>query len=117
MNINKNISVWSGSETPPTKYNLWIRNDGQYIFDGEDWVPSPVRIQLYKDTVKISTSKTQDIYYTYKEDVFEIDSSTDEDIYNKELTTDVPCTLYWSFYCLNSEQTPLPSSFNYEVRF
>lgn len=122
MNINKNISVWSGSETPPTKYHLWIRNDGQYIFNGKDWVPSPVRIQLYKDTVKISTSKTQDIYYTYKEDVFEIDSSTNEDIYNKELTTDIPCTLYWSFYCLNSEQTPseqtpLPSSFNYEVRF
>ena len=122
MNINKNISVWSGSETPPTKYHLWIKNDGQYIFDGEDWVLSPIRIQLYKDTVKISTSETQDIYYTYKEDVFEIDSSTDEDIYNKELTTDVPCTLYWSFYCLNSEQTPseqtpLPSSFNYEVRF
>lgn len=117
MNINKNISVWSGSETPPTKYHLWIKNDGQYIFDGEDWVLSPIRIQLYKDTVKISTTKTQDIYYTYKEDVFEIDSSTGEDIYNKELTTDVPCTLYWSFYCLNSEQTPLPSSFNYEVRF
>lgn len=117
MNINKNISVWSGSEIPPTKYHLWIRNDGQYIFDGKDWVPSPVRIQLYKDTVKISTSETQDIYYTYKEDVFEIDSSTDEDVYNKELTTDVPCTLYWSFYCLNSEQTPLSSSFNYEVRF
>lgn len=117
MNINKNISVWSGSETPPTKYHLWIKNDGQYIFNGEDWVLSPIRIQLYKDTVKISTSEIQDIYYTYKEDVFEIDSSTDEDIYNKELTTDVPCTLYWSFYCLNSEQTPLPSSFNYEVRF
>ena len=117
MNINKNISVWSGSETPPTKYHLWIKNDGQYIFDGEDWVPNPVRIQLYKDTIKISTSETQDIYYTYKEDVFEIDSSADEDIYNKELTTDIPCTLYWSFYCLNSEQTPLPSSFNYEVRF
>ena len=44
MNINKNISVWSGSETPPTKYHLWIRNDGQYIFDGKDWVLSPVRI-------------------------------------------------------------------------
>ena len=38
MNINKNISVWRGDSTPPTKYHLWIKSDGiQYIFNGSDW--------------------------------------------------------------------------------
>lgn len=118
MSINKNISVWSGSVTPPTKYHLWIKDDGQYIFDGVNWSPIPIKIQLFKDTIKLSATKTQNIYYTYKEEVFETSKSTP----TESLTTDVPCTLCWMFYCLNSEQhvtdiIPSPYSLNYMVNF
>nr|DAR42916.1 MAG TPA: hypothetical protein [Caudoviricetes sp.] len=27
-NLNKNISVWRGNNTPPTDYHLWEKTDG-----------------------------------------------------------------------------------------
>ena len=36
--INKNISVWRGSDTPPTKHHLWIKDDNSiYSHDGDNW--------------------------------------------------------------------------------
>jgi hypothetical protein len=29
MEINKNISVWRGSDTPPTNYHLWLKDDNK----------------------------------------------------------------------------------------
>lgn len=29
--LNKNISVWRGSDTPPTKYHIWIKNDNSIL--------------------------------------------------------------------------------------
>ena len=40
-NINRNISVWRGNETPPTDYHLWVKDDGttlikQKLEDGSE---------------------------------------------------------------------------------
>lgn len=40
-NINRNISVWRGNNTPPTDYHLWIKDDGttlikQKLEDGSE---------------------------------------------------------------------------------
>lgn len=37
MNLNKNVSVWRGSDTPPTEYHLWVKNELLYIKDENDW--------------------------------------------------------------------------------
>ena len=36
MNINKNISVWRGNNTPPTDYHLWIKSDGTSFIKVDD---------------------------------------------------------------------------------
>lgn len=37
-NINKNVSVWRGNNTPPTDYHLWIKSDGNmFINDGQEF--------------------------------------------------------------------------------
>lgn len=39
MNINKNISVWRGNNTPPTDYHLWIKDDGsQFLNINNKWI-------------------------------------------------------------------------------
>lgn len=39
MNINKNISVWRGNDTPPTDYHLWIKDDGsQFLNINNKWI-------------------------------------------------------------------------------
>ena len=36
--MNKNISVWRGNNTPPTKYHLWLKNNGRlYVNIDEKW--------------------------------------------------------------------------------
>lgn len=37
MNLNKNISVWRGSDTPPTEYHLWIKDGLLYIYSDGQW--------------------------------------------------------------------------------
>ena len=37
--MNKNISVWRGEKTPPTKYHLWQKNDTIYINIEDEWQP------------------------------------------------------------------------------
>ena len=32
-NINKNVSVWRGDNTPPTDYHLWIKSDGNVFIN------------------------------------------------------------------------------------
>lgn len=37
-NINKNISVWRGNNTPPTEYHLWIKDDNSiWLYYQEQW--------------------------------------------------------------------------------
>ena len=35
--MNKNISVWRGEKTPPTKYHLWQKNDTIYVNIEDEW--------------------------------------------------------------------------------
>lgn len=36
--INKNISIWRGTQTPPTNYHLWEKEDGGlYVYLDEKW--------------------------------------------------------------------------------
>lgn len=36
--LNKNISIWRGTQTPPTNYHLWEKEDGGlYIYLDEKW--------------------------------------------------------------------------------
>lgn len=37
--MNKNISVWRGEKTPPTKYHLWQKNDTIYVNLEDEWQP------------------------------------------------------------------------------
>ena len=36
--LNKNISIWRGTQTPPTNYHLWEKEDGGlYVYLDEKW--------------------------------------------------------------------------------
>ena len=37
--MNKNISVWRGEKTPPTKYHLWQKDDTIYVNIEDEWRP------------------------------------------------------------------------------
>lgn len=37
MNINKNVSVWRGNDTPPTQFHLWQKGDKLYHNSGLGW--------------------------------------------------------------------------------
>lgn len=37
--MNKNISVWRGEKTPPTKYHLWQNDDTIYVNIEDEWQP------------------------------------------------------------------------------
>ena len=52
--LNKNISIWRGTQTPPTNYHLWEKEDGGlYIYLDEKWQ------QLVSPTDKITLDKHQ----------------------------------------------------------
>lgn len=39
MSLNKNISVWRGNQSPPTKFHIWIKDNGdEYINIDEEYV-------------------------------------------------------------------------------
>lgn len=52
MNLNKNISIWRGNNTPPSQYHLWLRGDKIYHNNGIEWVENKVDV----DSVLSDTS-------------------------------------------------------------
>ena len=42
MNLNKNISVWRGNNTPPSQYHLWQKGDVLLHHNGLEWVENKV---------------------------------------------------------------------------
>lgn len=42
MDINKNVSIWRGSNTPPTQYHLWLKGDKLYHNNGIEWIENKV---------------------------------------------------------------------------
>lgn len=50
MNINKNVSIWRGDNTPPSQYHLWLRGDKIYHNNGIEWVENKVDLaSILKD--------------------------------------------------------------------
>lgn len=42
MDINKNVSIWRGNNTPPTQYHLWQKGDVLFHYNGLEWVENKV---------------------------------------------------------------------------
>ena len=35
---NRQVNIWRGSDTPPTIYHIWIKNDSQFLlYNGIEW--------------------------------------------------------------------------------
>lgn len=56
-NINKNISVWRGNNTPPTGYHLWIKENGSQWVQNQDgeW------IEIYTSKTEVSALKIEKV--------------------------------------------------------
>ena len=57
VNVNKNISVWRGNNTPPTGYHFWIKEDGsQWIQNkDEEWV------EIYTPRTEVDALKIEEV--------------------------------------------------------
>lgn len=60
--MNKNISVWRGEKTPPTKYHLWQKDDTIYVNIEDEWQPlaSVESIQQLEEVI-INLNRIKDI--------------------------------------------------------
>ncbi len=62
--MNKNISVWRGTQPPPTKYHIWLKSDGSInIFNENKW-------ERLTDGIKsaiqnINVNEITDLQYLY----------------------------------------------------
>lgn len=53
MNINKNISIWRGNNTPPTKCHLWIKEDNTlWLYKDNQWVESTLELSEEIESIK-----------------------------------------------------------------
>ena len=60
--MNKNISVWRGEKTPPTKYHLWQKNDTIYINIEDEWQPlASVQSIIQLEEVITNLNRIKDI--------------------------------------------------------
>lgn len=35
---NRQVNLWRGSNEPPTKYHIWIKDDKLLLYNGEQWI-------------------------------------------------------------------------------
>lgn len=60
--MNKNISVWRGEKTPPTKYHLWQKNDTIYVNLEDEWQPlASVKSIIQLEEVITNLNRIKDI--------------------------------------------------------
>ena len=60
--MNKNISVWRGEKTTPTKYHLWQKNDTIYINIEDEWQPlASVQSIIQLEEVITNLNRIKDI--------------------------------------------------------
>ena len=60
MNLNKNVSVWRGNNTPPSQYHLWLKDDKLYHNNGIEWVENKVDLaSLESDGLMSKEDKTK----------------------------------------------------------
>ena len=48
MNLNKNISIWRGNNTPPSQYHLWLKGDKLYHNNGIEWIENKVDLASFE---------------------------------------------------------------------
>lgn len=94
-NINKNVAVWRGSNTPPTIYHLWIKEDNsQWLYKDTGWVNVNEEIQ----------GDLQDIYEVLYTQHSQVSLSVSPTIIEKGIPTNI--TARWSTKFNNEEITP-----------
>ena len=60
--MNKNISVWRGEKTPPTKYHLWQKDDTIYVNIEDEWQPlASVKSIIQLEEVMTNLNRIKDI--------------------------------------------------------
>lgn len=62
--INKNISIWRGSNTPPTLSHIWVKDGSFYIYINEEWKPvvDPellTKIEEYNENIENTLNEFQ----------------------------------------------------------
>ncbi len=83
QNINKNISVWRGNDTPPTDYHIWIKDDGSLNIKILDkWVNKD---QLYD--YKTSDLTNQDLLINDTDTVYQAIGKLEKAIIDNEQIT------------------------------
>lgn len=91
-NINKNVAVWRGSNTPPTIYHLWIKEDNsQWLYKDTGWVNVNEEIQ----------GDLQDIYEVLYTQHSQVSLSVSPTIIEKGIPTNI--TARWSTKFNNEE--------------
>lgn len=94
-NINKNVAVWRGSNTPPTIYHLWIKEDNsQWLYKDTGWVNVNEEIQ----------GDLQDIYEVLYTQHSQVSLSVSPTIIEKGIPTNI--TARWSTKFNNKSTTP-----------
>lgn len=92
MNINKNISVWRGDNTPPTIYHLWIKSDNSiYLFLQDKWTKIDQRVMESIDN----------LYYYIYSNLAELQYTVTPPIIEKGVST--PIRIDWKVV-LNGER-------------
>lgn len=56
--MNKNISIWRGSETPPTLSHIWVKEGAILIYINEEWKPITDPELYEKITLDVSSTLT-----------------------------------------------------------
>lgn len=94
-NINKNVAVWRGSNTPPTIYHLWIKEDNsRWLYKDTGWVNVNEEIQ----------GDLQDIYEVLYTQHSQVSLSVSPTIIEKGIPTNI--TARWSTKFNNEEIAP-----------
>lgn len=70
--LNKNISIWRGDETPPTNYHLWIKSDNLiYIHKDNEWqeVTGIKKLRYIKNIFRIldGQDNTHNVFIEYND--------------------------------------------------
>lgn len=79
MDINKNVSIWRGNNTPPTQYHLWQKGDVLLHHNGLEWVENKVPIASSNQNGLMS-KEDKDKLDNLSDSVSQIQTATNEEI-------------------------------------
>lgn len=84
--MNKNISIWRGSETPPTLSHIWVKDGSFYIYINEEWKPvvDPellTKIEEYNENIENTLNEfQQSINQDLEDQSLRLENYVDEEI-------------------------------------